>query len=106
MSTLSELFTSTYVATRKTTGTATGADTSAQASTGLCLIRPVKEKSQLFVESNWGKEFKLWCDDDKDIKISDLIVIDSVTYTVQAVTDYTDLDGDSESHLEVRMYKK
>lgn len=105
MGILSDLYNKTFYRFRTQTTSATASDVASTTSTGTCLIRVISDKAQLFNESNWGKEYKMWTDQ-QDIKSGDIITIDSVKYGIVGIPEYIDLVDGSENHLEVRIYKK
>jgi len=75
-------------------------------SSGLrCALHPVQDKAQLFNESNFGKEFWLFCENGTDIKANDLVTISSIDYGVVGTSEYNDYFGD-DSHIKVVIVKK
>lgn len=106
MSVLTDMYNSTYTVARFTTTSSTGTDTATTIATGTCLIRPVTNRTDLFKESNFGKEFIMYCDDGDNIREGDVVTIDSTLYAVAGVPKYDDLLDDSDSHFEVRIYRK
>lgn len=95
-----------YIAQRKSTTSSTGTDILVAVFTSTCLLEPITEKTQLFDEANIGKEFKMYCKSTDDIRIADLLSIESTNYSIQAITLYSDLEGGQETHKEVRVYKR
>jgi len=106
MSILSSMYNKIYNIRRSTTVSATGTDTATQIVTGSCLFRPVTNRTDLFKESNWGKEYKMFCDSVDNIRIADIIEIDGVKYGIAGIPSYEDLENNTESLFEVRIYKK
>ena len=69
---ISDCYNTTFTIKRASTTSSTSTDSVATVEVIDCLIRPVTKKANLFEESNWGKEYKMWCDDSKDIKAGDI----------------------------------
>lgn len=107
MSIISSFYNETFTQVRRSTGSYTASDVTTTVSTFTGLFRPVTENSKLFVESNVGKEADVVCDDSNSIRVGDQLT-GSIhgTLEVLGVSDYTDLDNDSESHLDIRVVKK
>lgn len=70
------------------------------------LFRPVSKSTELFNESNWGKEYQLWTEETVDIQPNDTIEIDSILYGIDNIGFYQDLVDGSEDHFEIRIFKK
>ena len=106
MGVLADTFNKTFTVYRNTTASATGTDVASAIYTGTCIIRPVSNNTQLLDATNWGKEYKIWTDEDATIRVGDLIYIDSVKYGVIGIPEKEDLEDDSDSHLEIRALKR
>lgn len=68
-----------------------------------CVFRPITAVTKLYSEANLGREFDLWCETTSDIKIGDVVVIDTKRYGVLGVQEFQDLEGGIETHLQVRI---
>ena len=107
MSIISSFYNITFNVKRYASVSGTRTDTQAVVSSGNSgVIRPVTEKAKLFKEANFGKEYKLWCDDTVNLKANDIILVEGVNYGVEAVTSFADLVGGFEDHLEVIVTKQ
>ena len=106
MSVLATFYDTVFTILRRSTTTDTAQDTVITAGSGIGLFRPVTDKAQLFVSTNWGKEFDLLCDDSVDIQETDEVVVGTNLYTIAGVSNYKDLQDDSDSHLDIRLFKK
>lgn len=106
MGVLADTFNKTFIVYRNTTTSITGTDVAVTVYTGTCIVRPVTNNTQLYDANNWGKEYKIWTDEDATIKVGDLISIDNVKYGVIGIPEKEDLEDDSESHLEIRALKR
>lgn len=106
MGILSDLYNITFDVKRKSnqSGRTDTETTVSSANDGL--FYPVTDTTQLFNISSWGKEYRLVCATSVDIKVSDIVVIDSVRYGVEAMTDHLDREDGKETHQEVVINKK
>lgn len=102
MSVIETFYNQTATNYRDTTATPTSTDTITTVSSFSCVVRPVADKSKLFVESNIGKEYVLICDSTNDVTVGDTVIGDK-SYEVIGVSKYEDLEDDSESHLDIRL---
>jgi hypothetical protein len=104
---IEQFYNETFTQLRRATPTFTGPDTIATITSFLGLYRDVSDVSKLFVESNFGKEGDVVCDDAQSVKINDELV-GSIhgRLNVLGVSDYTDLEDDTDSHLDIRVVKK
>lgn len=80
--------------------TATNALTTA-ASAVAGVMRPVRDRAQLYNDANFGKEYRLHCAKTVDIKSNDVVSINSTLYTVLGVSLFEDIDESVDSHLEI-----
>jgi hypothetical protein len=103
---IQDWFVTPYIVKRKTTTTSTATDVAVAVFTGTCLIEPITEKQQLFDEANIGKEFRMFCTSTDNIKVGDAVEADSLTYGIQSVTEYKDLEGGQETHLEAHIIRR
>ena len=107
MSVISSFYNTTFSVKRYASVSGTRTDAQAVVSSGNSgVIRPVTERIKLFKEANFGKEYKLWCDNTVNIKANDIILVGSTNYGVEAVTSFADLVGGFEDHLEVIVTKQ
>ena len=109
MSVLETFYNFKFNVLRKTTASDTSLDTySTHLSNQEGVFRPVTDVNQLYKAGNQGLEFKLFCKV-IDIRPNDIIQNSNNTsekYGVIGVQTYEDLEGDTETHLEVRIAKK
>lgn len=70
------------------------------------VFRPITDSSQMFQEGSWGKEYKLFCACDIDIKPNDTININDEDYGIAGVSLFEDLFDSSDTHQEIQIYKK
>lgn len=97
-------YNATYTQLRKATATPTSTDGITTVSTFLGVRRPIDDVSKLYIETNIGKEHNIYCDDSNSVSVGDeLIENGSVTYEVLGVSDYDDLEDDTDSHLLIRV---
>lgn len=106
MSILSEWFTDLYTTSRNAIPNPTTTSSVSVIGTGYGLLRPITDRNQLFDDNNWGKEYAFLVDEDADIKQGDTLSINNSTYGVSVKGRFDDLDDNSESHLELRIYKR
>jgi len=98
-------YNNTFINTRKTTATPTSSDTIGTISSFSGLLRPVTDVAKLYSVNNIGKEFDLIADDLTDVKVGDDISLLGVKYDVLGVTVFEDLEGGSDSYLNIRVVK-
>lgn len=107
MSIISSFYNTTFSVKRYASVSGTRTDTQATVSSGNSgVIRPITERTKVFKEANFGKEYKLWCDSSVNLKANDVITVDSTNYGVEAVTNFQDLVGSFEDHQEVIITKQ
>jgi hypothetical protein len=69
-------------------------------------IRPVTDVAQLFDQTNYGREYNLYCDHGVDIKVGDVVTVGTIKYNVMGKSVFDDLGGgDVESHQRIRLNK-
>jgi hypothetical protein len=67
----------------------------------LGVIRTLDDEAQIYSDNRYAKEFKLFCDDSLDIRVSDRIVTGTSVYDVKAVQKFEDLEDGKDSFLKV-----
>ena len=104
---IEEFYNETFTQTRRSTSNPTASDSVATVTSFPGLFRPITEKSQLFVESNFGKEAAVVCDELQSISIGDTLTGSlNGKMEVIGVSKYIDLEDNVDSHLDIRVVKK
>lgn len=104
---IEEFYNETFTQTRRSTPNATASDVVSTVSSFTGLFRPITDSSKLYVESNVGKEADIVCDDSNSVRVGD-----TLTGTIHGkcevigVSDYTDLEDDTDSHLDIRVARQ
>lgn len=107
MSILADFYDDSITQLRSSTTASDMPDTITTVSSFTALTRNITDKSKLFVESNYGKEVSVVCDDSESVNVGDDLVSGNFgTIDVIGVSKYTDLEDGSESHLDIRGVKK
>lgn len=102
---ISKFFDKTAVNVRRSTPTPTSTDAIATIGSFSGMLWPITDKSELFVETNMGKEYAFLCDDAENVLVGDTVVIDGAKYETISVTTFRDLIDGSDSYTEVRLVK-
>jgi len=106
MSTIESFYNITFDVKRQATVSGTRLDTLNTVSTGNSgVIRPVTKKTDLFQETNWGKESTLYCNDSVSVLVGDRLEVGGAKYDVQVVLDYEDLEN-GDSHKRITVLRK
>lgn len=108
MSVINDFFTSNYTAYKDNILDPQSTSTSSVVATGKGLLRPITDRNNLFDQNNFGKEYAFLIPSSDTPEGATTIDIDSKSYGVSTITNYTDLEPGSsdESHKELRVYYK
>ena len=107
MGAIHTFFNKTAIIKRKSSGVGAESELDIYASVGTCkgCLRPITVQAELYDQSNFGYEFRWYCDKDVVILVDDIITIDGFDYLVKAVNFFEDEDNGQESHKRVTVTK-
>jgi hypothetical protein len=103
MSVIETFYDTTVTVSRVSSISPTGSDVVSAVGTVLGTLAIETEPEQLYFTNDIGKEFDFYCNDTEDILIGDTLTTGGKSYNVKALSDYTDRQGDIESHLKIRV---
>lgn len=81
-------------------------DTEASIGSGLCHIQMIQDRTQLSNQSDWGKEYIMYCSVDANIQAGDSLIIDSWKYGVIGVGEVEDVFEASDMHKTLIISRK